>query len=474
MAKKRRQRVDARVTQPVNRSAGKGGPAEDALAFGRAKLKCSVAIVVVGLVVSLLFHLWQSKVNGLGYPWNSFLYPSSNSFRKDLQFSDYWDCLQLSASWDPFVKKGSYFPFFYIVFYPLTLIPPAISLVIFFSGTLLACWWLLSRWLRPVCGGSWTSWGAAGALLFGSYPVLMAIDRGNVEVGMFLIVALLAWGYQRKRYRAAAAATVLGASFKLTPLVFLSLFLRRRLWHWTVLSGLGFGLLTLGSLLLFKSSIQESWTMWRSNSAEFTRGYLIYTMGMSWSATLWNPIRAVILFLSAHGGGSEGVIVARLGFALGIYSKAVLLLTPLVAAFVSFVETNLWRRLAILILFMTVTPPPGADYKMIHVILALVGLITLRRRLRFDWGVVVLLSLVLVPKKYWFFPGIVTDSLSQDVSVGIFLNPLLMVIALGLLCADSWMKSTARGRRARFLLLVRGCQRLFLRVRETRLKATNP
>ena len=146
----------------------------------------------------------------------------------------------------------------------------------------------------------------------------------------------------------------------------------------------------------------------------------------------------------------------------------------LVAAFVSFVETNLWRRLAILILFMTVTPPPGADYKMIHVILALVGLITLRRRLRFDWGVVVLLSLVLVPKKYWFFPGIVTDSLSQDVSIGIFLNPLLMVIALGLLCADSWMKSTARGRRARFLLLVRGCQRLFLRVRETRLKATNP
>jgi hypothetical protein len=63
---------------------------------------------------------------------------------------------------------------------------------------------------------------------FGSWPFLLIFDRGNVEIAVWLSIAIAMWAYATGRLWTAAAFFGVAASLKLFPFVFLALFLSRR------------------------------------------------------------------------------------------------------------------------------------------------------------------------------------------------------------------------------------------------------
>jgi hypothetical protein len=105
---------------------------------------------------------------------------------------------------------------------------------------------------------------------------------------------------------------------------------------------------------------------------------------------------------------------------------------------------------------MVLATPAGAEYKVVHAITSLVCLIVTKERRAGDLCVVALITLALMPKKYFYFPFIVTDSGVADCSIAVLVNPMLLCGAAFVLGAGAWSYTTAGRRRARLAAFLRG------------------
>ena len=118
------------------------------------------------------------------------------------------------------------------------------------------------------------------------------------------------------------------------------------------------------------------------------------------------------------------------------------LLAATLVIYVCLVEKEFLRCAAVLLLFMTISAPSGADYRLLYSGMALVSLIILRTNRPHDWLVVIPLALTMVPKKEILltFAGR-TESNAADVSIQVLLNPLCVGAAIALLLYDAWRVS---------------------------------
>ena len=119
------------------------------------------------------------------------------------------------------------------------------------------------------------------------------------------------------------------------------------------------------------------------------------------------------------------------------YSILMLIVALYLTWHVIYVEKDIRRQTILLLLFMVVAPAGGADYKMIYVVPAIVLIITLSER-KYDLVVVICTAFVLIPKKYFFITGLITDSGYADASYGVFINPILMLISMLFIVAQGW------------------------------------
>jgi len=420
--------------------------------FSSHKLRIALLIMAAGLLASIAFHLYQGYGLGRGYPYNTFL------FRPEARFTDFYDVLTSTRNWDPYSTWSLYFPFTYVIFRPVELMPWGVALAAFFLTSLGGLWRWLTSLLQPTLA-SRSRAALAGALLLGlAYPVLFCLDRGNIELGLFLLVAGFLTCAWRRRYWTSIAFLVPAMCIKLYPAVLLALFLRRGRFKYAAVAGAACAVITFICLTTFQHSWREDLALWQRQLALFRHRYLILNGSMAGSANLWNPVKLVLFnTVDLATEGEENVIavrtlIARVEHALPLYSLSMAILALLVTFHVSVVEREYWRKVVLLLLFMVMAPPGGADYKMVYLVGVLAAMIALPTRRRADLTIVALLAIVLIPKKFVFSPNIVSDSLAADVSLAVLLNPTLMLAAVALLCRDGWAHSTARGRALRWKL----------------------
>jgi len=95
----------------------------------------------------------------------------------------------------------------------------------------------------------------AGVGLLLSWPVLVVFDRGNVEVFVWVALAIGTWAYAREKEWTAAAMFGIAASLKLFPFVYLALFLTRRGYKKLVFGVLVFFVVTLISLAVLGPTV---------------------------------------------------------------------------------------------------------------------------------------------------------------------------------------------------------------------------
>jgi hypothetical protein len=115
---------------------------------------------------------------------------------------------------------------------------------------------------------------AANLLL--SYPMWFDFKQGNMEIGVWVVVALGVWAFCKGRGYSAAACFGIAGSMKIFPLVYLGLLLATRKYREVVFAGIAAIAATLISLWLVGSDIPETWRHIQAGVALFRFSYMLH------------------------------------------------------------------------------------------------------------------------------------------------------------------------------------------------------
>ncbi len=410
--------------------------------FRVRKLSVAIWILVIGMVVALVYHGWQGWGLGKSYPENTFL------FYPEDRYGDFTNPYRFAETGVPYryVNGGAnYFPAAFLIFDGLAWLPPVPATVLFLTVCSAGLYVLLEAALRPVVAHPGWRMLATIALLW-TYPYLLVLDRGNTEILLVLMVGASLYYYSRKRFRLSFLLLLPPICFKLYPALLLLLFFRQRLFHWVFIAAASFVFVSWLVLLTFPGTVLENIGYFGHQIDHYNNIGLLGYRNVATTASAWNSVKAGVWLAYSHSHhGPE--FVGQLPFdvihpVLKIYNGTVLACLVLLTLYVLLVEKSLPRKLLLLLIFMTVSAAGAGDYKMMYLVMAIVVLVLTRERRPWDLVVTCLLAFCVVPKREYLlhFMG-VSDSGKFDASVGVILNPLCMLIALGILLWSGWRAS---------------------------------
>jgi hypothetical protein len=408
------------------------------------KLRLALWILGLGTLVAVIWAGWQGWGLGRGYPANTYLYVHQS------HFTDFTGVVEQSAFRCPYAHEFAfYFPATYVLFQPFVWLGERPSLLLYLFTVLLGTVLLQRHVLRPVVTGPAKLTCVVLLLTICSYAVVFSFDRANIELGMALLVGGALVLCRRLHFGWAVFLISITVCLKLYTILLLVLFIRRRHLRYLVLPACGCLVASLLSLLTFSRPPAICLALWRHNLTVYHFLYMVANRGLSGSASPWNLVKIVFLtadhfrLLDLHlhplpNGDHYSLSFDTLSKS---YNGLFLVLLVALVFFVTFLEREFFRRAVLLLLFISICAQAGADYKLLWVQVALLLQIVLTTRRRFDRVAVGLMALVLVPKKEVLLTYLgQTDTTYNDVSIGVVLNPLLIMAVMVLLLADGWSR----------------------------------
>jgi hypothetical protein len=377
---------------------------------GGREIRIAGLVVVAGFVVAVAFHVAYGLLTHWRYPYSTFLYSSNGTFGDFL--SVYESAKYYGTSSDE--TNVVYSPLAHAVLTALTRLPEALVFVgmyVLFAVTFVAVCFggvtrrMGSRRLR------WVHVAIFGCL---SYPVLFAIQLANVELVMFVLLALFVYLYYEKHSTWAWLPLALAVGSKYWYAVFIVAFLWDRQWRqavWCVLLAL---LANVGAALALArssgASVAQVLAHTRGTLGDF--GELGGTLvAVQHGHTVWGVVQIVDSLLY------RPLWRANLAEFYPALAVAVFLL----------VVVRMWDRpkppwlgLTVLLACGFLLPYQSHDYTLIHLYLplALIGLHGLQTR--GGAAIAVVFGLLLVPMSY----GVLRD----DVTVSMIIYPVLLAV----------------------------------------------
>ncbi|MDH7497041.1 MAG: glycosyltransferase 87 family protein [Syntrophomonadaceae bacterium] len=364
----------------------------------------------------MLFHMVCWQVLKTDYPYATFLYYDRSVF------VDFRGVLAAVNSGRPYSSDDFLMPE----------LPPALILVsllgdlphawghllmtvAFLTGVFLLC----QRWLSPLLPNGILRQSAPFVIL-SSYPVLTLVERGNVEMLLFLCTTAFLTALRASRPRPALPLLALAISMKVYPAVMLPLLISRRLYSEAVVTAvLAFAMTCTGYALLAKWSGTTALQVLQAHAASLhqwaSASTILPTLGVSHAHSLWAVYR---LFFGLEHPPSVGYLAGVLIVFLGL------------AGWVIVVEHRLWAQVSLLAMAMLLLPYMSWDYTLIHVLIPLFLFLNKSQPSRFDLAYAVMLSLLVVPMSYYYF--------FADVGLSVVVYPLLMVTLIGVLVYEGY------------------------------------
>ncbi len=373
------------------------------------RIKLIGAIVLIGFWVAVVYHYEWGVVGGIGYPFNTFL------FRPESQFGDFPNFLSISVNFDPYLHPnllgpGNYLPFVFIIGFILTCLGPEPSVLLLFlilsyTFTLLISYSNLRMESRI---DTFTQ-----AFIYSSltYPILISMDRANMELLSFVFLYLFIYFYQRQNRSASVAFLALSVTMKIFPAVFFMLLAVDRKFKDLAYTVILILLLNLTTYAIMPGGIIANFN---GNLAGFAHWSNFYagSEGIIFSHNLTNLITSFYLF--------TGQVNAIPTFAMP-YTIFAFLFFSLITIYIFLYEKDFWKKVALLVLAMDLLTNRGGDYKLLYLYIPLFLFINNLRREKFDILYAVLFALLLIPKAYYYFPAL------PEANISILLNPLLML-----------------------------------------------
>ena len=175
------------------------------------------------------------------------------------------------------------FPFLYpapcAVFYQAFFFFGSLSLLLFLTFivlTFLIAALLLHRAMKQRGVSTLQAAAFLGFTLLLSYPMWLDFKQGNIEIGVWLFVALGVWTFCANRGYSAAACFGIAGTMKLYPFLYLGLLLARRKYREVVFAGAVAVFVTIASLwLLGGNDIPGTWHHVLAGVATFRTQYAL-------------------------------------------------------------------------------------------------------------------------------------------------------------------------------------------------------
>ncbi len=390
------------------------------------KVSCIALIVFSGFMVATVFNIIAPIYLEKGYPYNTFLFLQSQRFG---DFINTWLQVSGKVSLHDLEARGLFFnypPFAYVITYLFTLLPLKSSLII--SLAIFSLYFVFNNYKYLFeSRDKVNSILSIGVLSFLSYPFLIAFDRGNFEMYVYIFLSLFIWFYIKKKDFPAVMFLSAAIAMKIFPAVFLVLFLKDRKYKETIL--------TMGSVLLF-----SVFALFLFRHTDITLGHIMdglhtyskvyitgsaespnYAGGLGFAHSLFGIIRLFLQssFPAWYFPNIKGVMQIYMLFSLVFFS--------FIAAYIYFIEKTVWRQVALLVLSFNLLPYTSIDYKMLHLYIPLLLFADSNEETPFTKWYIILFGLLLIPKAYYIFDGLISDSGLSDISISIVISPLLLL-----------------------------------------------
>ena len=403
-----------------------------------------LAIVVTGFFASLIFHYEVGAVGNARYPLNNFL------FRPVAQFSDFYSAFTVSQT-SFAVPEGHrivnigwgssvimlYAWLLYLFFYPISLMPgmqemrdpsfqgPFIAWCLFTAAFIVPLVYLVRRTLLRVSPDS--LWAKTLILTLCSYPVLICVDRSNLENLVFVCLAGVIFLFGRKQFT--WSAVLLGVIIAAKPygVVFLVLYASDRKFKEIFISvGIAIALMGL-SLLALPGSVSGNLWMLRTSMELYTNLYVLGNESMYFGSSLYNMLK-VFIYWNSWILRSPMFPQFTISCVMRIYFYFAALSFLLISLLICGFRMKLWKKVALLVCCMNLLPYACGDYRLIHLFIPMLLFFRAEEAAWGDRFFSAVFALLLIPKSFYHFvfdPGMKVNAF--EVADSVVVNPLLML-----------------------------------------------
>ena len=392
----------------------------------KEKIHYTAFMLFIGFIMALFYHVSQSFL-GYSDPKNSFLFTPGN------MFTDF-----IGPVVNPDLITYSFFTSFVkLIFYTIGT-EMSITLFLVALGIFLA---LIN--IKEIGSKKLDDTPVLPVVIFSllSYPVLFVFNRGNFEILVFLLLYVFVYYFDRKKFMISAVFLSLAVSMKIFPAVFLIIFPSYKKFKELVIASILVIFLNAVSLIALSKYLAKSYgKIIADYVADYTsfymKDYVIDNRGLDFNHSLHGLLKLKI-FSFYKSTNITDITLQKVTHLFTIYPKIQITLFALLSAYIIFIEKELWKKVTLLVISMNLLPYISSDYKLIHFFLPLYLFINKKGKSKTDLLYVILFSLLLVPKNYfniiWNLP---------DVSFGIFLNPVLMIILIFLIIGEGLKKTS--------------------------------
>lgn len=253
-----------------------------------------------------------------------------------------------------------------------------------------------------------------------SYPVLFAIERGNLEIVLAIGMAVGIWAYWKGHTWTAAVVWGIFGSVKLYPLIFLALFLSRRQYRQFLFAIITAAATTLLSLMYIGPTISVAATGIRNGIHAFLRIYTLNIVNKAFDHSVF-----MILKLATRRFNPD------LNWMLSGYLTALTSLM-LVLYFIRIRKLPLANQLLILTVSSITLPPTSFDYTLVQLYAPWAVLVFLALRAAREGGRIPgllpsfsLLALAFTPANFVYFNG---STYGAEVKCLVLLSLLLLAL----------------------------------------------
>ena len=389
-------------------------------------------VLLLGMTLSVAFHYILGRVLHVGHVHTTFLVQTGG--RRTELGNTFGDLFAPLKSAKASVKGGVIWlaptPFFHVIYLALGPLGRIGALLlqygVFFAGMIVLLWRTYVDALTSLAQRITYLF----ILLVFSYPVVFVLERGNLEMLVFVVMAGFLYAYYAKNSAWCVVLLAIAISLKIFPAVFLVLLIADRRYRWTLYTVLYSGLLTFGSVVLLALrhgfGLLGQAHMSINALREINRLCVTEFRGLPYGHSLWGLLVSFAGFL----GLDQRAFVAH---AASVYTIVVGVAFAALAVFVIRIVKLPWQRVALLTLAGLVLPTVSADYRLLYIYLPLAMLLNAPVRTRVDMACVALFGCLLVPMDYfyrgllrvsgWAWPG-------DHTSTSVVVYPLVMIVLL--------------------------------------------
>jgi len=251
------------------------------------KIQIVSSIVIIGFVIAIFYHYFMSAYLGhKQFFYRSFLYDSA------ISFGDFWGNVDCVRTLSPYSRIGVericsfpyysvYYPFGQLIYYPFTFffnkyLSLIVFFVIFFAG------WYLFIIKNFSQNNKIDNIRDIFIISCASYPLIITVDRANLEAYVFLLVAVFCFFYNSNKKKQVLLASIflsLAIAIKPFPVLFLLLLVKEKKWKNILFIIISTTIITSASALCFQEGLWGSFVGLTRNQSEFIKAVLLRDLG---------------------------------------------------------------------------------------------------------------------------------------------------------------------------------------------------